>query len=112
MKDSIKSELGCVRSGRRPKNYAPRKAARQRGFSESFLFTLGLSFIIVYFTGMLFASRGAAPAARNDPGAVPVFAEYDAEGAAAEEKETARGENLWDDFTSALAEAFGRSVDG
>ncbi len=110
MRDCIKRETGSVRSGRAAKRHAALRRGRQRGFSESFLFTLGLAFIIVYFTGVLFASRGAEVPAADDPGAVAVFAEYGGEEPASEA--TGESSNLWDEFTAALSGAFGRSVDG
>ena len=51
----------------RAKRNAPRK------FPESFLFTLGVAFSVVYVVGLLVTSGGDAPVYTED--AVPVFAE-------------------------------------
>ena len=80
------------RTGRAERLPAAQK--KKKSFSESALFTLGLAFTIVYFTGLAFFS-GTAP--KGEDGAVAVMAEQET---GPEEK------GVWDALEDALRAAF------
>lgn len=76
-----------------------KKGTVRKTFSESFLFTLGLAFVIVYIVGLL-SSVKATPIEYDDNEVVAVFAESDAPD---NEEEPA---GFWDMLDRAMEKAF------
>ena len=82
------------------------RPVKERRYSESFLFTLGLIFVIIYFTGLLYTSGSGGADTKTE--AVAVFAETDETGRA----ETPRGNGIWDKLDRCFERVFGKEGGG
>ena len=78
--------------------------AKRVRIAEPFLFTLGVLFVILYLTGLLYTAGGGDRETKM-PEAAAVFADSEAHGGK-------RDKNVWDLFDDCLAEAFSRGDGG
>jgi|GEM_PF-2079530 len=85
--------------GRRKKKDITSVKMKKKEFSESFFFTLGLAFIIVYIVGLLVSVKDEAIDYREEAEAVAVFAENDA-------RRNTDEKGFWGLFDEALEQVF------
>ena len=91
---------GEIAFGRKRRAEIPARRKINR-VAESFAFTLGLVFVIVYFAG-LFVTCGDFSDDGSSQDALPVFAEV-----AADSERSERRGGLWDALDDCLREVFG-----
>lgn len=96
-----------ISAGRERKEAKPGQERKRRKFTESFAFTAGLAFFVVYVAGMIATSGGEKIKYDGTADAVAVFAPSDGNDTSSDSEE-----GFWELLDDCLERAFGKGKDG